>query len=308
MADLEGFLPTSEHPLYLSVLRELVRVDLEYGWQRHQPRSLEDYRRRFPALFADPASLEAVAFEEYRLRQQAGELPYPGEYRERFGVHTDDWPVSPDTEGADADLEITRVVSSDGPSGSDLAYQAYLQAKAAAAVTQPTAEEARERSVRPRVGSKFLGFLLEEELGRGAFGHVYLAKQGELADRYVALKVSADLPGESQTLAQLQHTNIVPIYSVHRAPPFHAVCMPFLGRTTLADVLKELRVRDALPGSGKELVSTLDACKSVTRRPGSSRPAPRRRARRRNPPPEFGRRCCPWRLRMSRSSCASSKD
>src|SRR5436305_2044547 len=81
----------------------------------------------------------------------------------------------------------------------------------------------------PAVGEEFLGFRLEAELGRGAFGRVFLARQGELADRPVALKVSADLTGESQTLAQLQHTNIVPINSIHRAGAVQAVCMPYYG-------------------------------------------------------------------------------
>src|SRR5262249_21927909 len=69
----------------------------------------------------------------------------------------------------------------------------------------------------PEVGGEFLGFRIERELGRGAFGRVYLARQGDLAGRPVALKVAADFTGEPQTLAQLQHTNIVPIYSFHRA-------------------------------------------------------------------------------------------
>ena len=54
----------------------------------------------------------------------------------------------------------------------------------------------------PAVGSWFLGFHLLEELGRGAFGTVYLAEQGDLANRPVALKVAADILAESHTLAQ----------------------------------------------------------------------------------------------------------
>ena len=79
------------------------------------------------------------------------------------------------------------------------------------------------------MGGTFLGFRLESELGRGAFGRVYLARQGDLANRPVALKISADVIGETHALAQLQHTNIVPIYSVHRSGPLQAVCMPYLG-------------------------------------------------------------------------------
>ena len=52
----------------------------------------------------------------------------------------------------------------------------------------------------PAVGTRFAGFDLVAVLGRGTFGRVYIARQGELADRFVALKVSADLAGESRTL------------------------------------------------------------------------------------------------------------
>src|SRR5262245_7629288 len=81
----------------------------------------------------------------------------------------------------------------------------------------------------PEIGSEFLGFRLVRELGRGAFGRVYLATQDELAGRMVALKVSVDVSGESRSLAQLQHTNIVPVYSVHHDRGLHAVCMPYFG-------------------------------------------------------------------------------
>ncbi len=110
----------------------------------------------------------------------------------------------------------------------------------------------------PDVGTTFLGFRLIDELGRGAFGRVYLARQGDLAGRMVALKVSTEMSGESQTLAQLQHTNIVPIYSAHRVGPLQAVCMPFFGRTTLADVIGGLPPEPFLPGSGAALRQHLE--------------------------------------------------
>ena len=116
----------------------------------------------------------------------------------------------------------------------------------------------------PEPGTEFLGFHLLEELGRGAFGRVYLARQGDLAGRLVALKVACNSAAESHTLAQLQHTNIVPIYSLHRSGPFQAVCMPYFGRTTLAEVLKEISDRPSLPSSGRELRSTLNAHRDST--------------------------------------------
>src|SRR5262249_3065825 len=47
----------------------------------------------------------------------------------------------------------------------------------------------------PEEGVEFLGFRLLKELGQGAFARVYLAQQSGLANRYVALKVAADLAG-----------------------------------------------------------------------------------------------------------------
>src|SRR5688572_14775930 len=79
-ADLDHFLPERGHPLYLGVLRELVRVELEFGWGGGRARPLEEYQRRYPELFRDRTSVEQIAFEEYRLRHQAGERPSPAEY------------------------------------------------------------------------------------------------------------------------------------------------------------------------------------------------------------------------------------
>jgi hypothetical protein len=76
----------------------------------------------------------------------------------------------------------------------------------------------------PEVGTDFVGFRLVKEIGKGAFARVFLAVQGELADRLVVLKVSPSYDDESGTLAQLQHTNVVPLYSVHRAEPLQAFC------------------------------------------------------------------------------------
>lgn len=301
-ADVACFLPEPGHPLYLEVLRELVRVDLEYSWRQGRPKRLEEYQTQFPELFRHPPSLQEITFEEYRLRQQAGENPALAEYQQRFGVAGElGWvdpaeqlaelsglsPAAPLVPGPKAEAQPTpvRELSADeelrkaarayrefrrqGSSASSAALDAWFLSQSGGAgpshvfrdlyrqdpaVADRLAEVATQL---PALGTEFLGFHLIGELGRGAFGRVYLARQGDLAQRLVALKLSAELFGESQTLAQLQHTNIVPIYSLHRADPFQAVCMPFFGATTLADVLKEIRGRTVLPDTGKGLVSTL---------------------------------------------------
>jgi serine/threonine protein kinase/predicted Zn-dependent protease len=119
----------------------------------------------------------------------------------------------------------------------------------------------------PKVGDRFLGFDLTDELGRGGFGRVFLAEQRDLADRPVALKVMIGGDAESHHLARLQHTNIMPIYSAHREGQLAAVCMPFLGRATLGDLCTSVRSRRQLPASGGHLVSTLFSRRDGTRSP-----------------------------------------
>ena len=80
-------------------MRELVRVDLEYAWQRGRPKPLDHYRAAFPDLFARPDDVRQVAFEEFRLRAQAGQAPSPQEYARRYGVDTAGWQATRDDRG-----------------------------------------------------------------------------------------------------------------------------------------------------------------------------------------------------------------
>jgi eukaryotic-like serine/threonine-protein kinase len=88
-----------------------------------------------------------------------------------------------------------------------------------------------------RPGAKVLGFKLVEKLGAGAFAEVFLAEQEALAGRLVVLKITQTRTPEPERLGRLQHPNIVPIHSVHWFAPFEILCMPYLGRQTLAEVM-----------------------------------------------------------------------
>ncbi len=112
----------------------------------------------------------------------------------------------------------------------------------------------------PEVGEQLFGFRLCGELGRGAFARVFLAEQADLAGRPVVLKVSAIEGSEPQTLAQLQHTHIVPIYSVHEYAEagLRALCMPYFGGASLSAVLKKLGQMTPCPSQGVELLRALD--------------------------------------------------
>ena len=283
-ADLAAHLPNPTHSLYLAVLGELIRVDLEHAWNRGRRKRLPDYTTRFPTVLANAPLLAAIAFEEYRQRVRAGDDVRPEEYRHTYGVNTSGWnEFGPDSSGeADADAyAATNVVPALVPNPADAKTDAVPQLRAThqRLAAQKPHRAAREKAISdaeavshwqeatsslPNIGTEFVGFYLVDELGRGAFGRVYLARQGDLAGRLVALKVASGLAGESNTLAQLQHTNIVPIYSYHAAGPFQAVCMPYLGGTTLAQVVQSLSRMPGVPSSGKELRSTLTRGKGGT--------------------------------------------
>jgi eukaryotic-like serine/threonine-protein kinase len=228
--DLGAFLPEAGDPLRDRVLVELVRVDLELRWARGRPRPLADYQRSFPQLFRDRVSLSEVTFEEYRLRRLRGDEVTPGEYALRYGADVESWPT--------------------------LSQDEHVNKRSR---PNPRAGKSRAVAALPTVGSEFLGFRLLAELGAGSFGRVYLASQENLADRHVVLKIAPHLFDEPRTLAQLQHNHIVPIYSVHELGDFQAVCMPFLGMTTLADVLSDLKGRPAIPKSGRYILDQINA-------------------------------------------------
>ncbi|HEY2909771.1 MAG TPA: tetratricopeptide repeat protein [Gemmataceae bacterium] len=94
----------------------------------------------------------------------------------------------------------------------------------------------------PVAGETLGEFHLLAELGRGAHGRVFLAEQESLADRRVALKLSAGTGTEHLSLARLQHTHIVPLYSAHDFPErgLRGLCMPYFGGIALAQLPSRL--------------------------------------------------------------------
>jgi serine/threonine protein kinase/lipoprotein NlpI len=246
---VRAHVPPADDPLHLPVLCELVRADLEFAWAGGVPRFLDDYRPAFPALFASPDHLRQVAFEEYRLRVQAGDRPAADEYARRYGVMVTGAEEPPRTDPM-LSLPPTdytpSVVHTGGRPAGERPFGHTEQ------LLDPEPAEF------PAPGRSFAGFKLVKELGRGAFARVYLAEQPDLAGRPVVLKVSSELVEESQTLARLQHTNIVPVHSAHRVGRWQAVCMPFFGAATLADLLGALRHRSDRPTSGEHFFSTVN--------------------------------------------------
>ncbi|MAT73375.1 MAG: hypothetical protein CMJ58_28155 [Planctomycetaceae bacterium] len=239
---LTDFLPPPSHPEFRAIAAELIRVDMEYSWEGGAGDTVDSYRQLLPDVLSDAATLASIAFEEYRLRALAGQPVGKEEFARTYSIPVDDWPQF----GVARERAAESSDPAPGHGCLDDAWRDALQ------LADSVADF-------PVAGDAIAGFELVEELGRGAFARVFLARQRELAERPVALKIAAGQSLEPQHLARLQHTNIVPIYSVHTADGFTAVCMPYFGSRTLADVNRELAGQPSLPASGAALVSTVQA-------------------------------------------------
>src|SRR5262249_29158991 len=195
-------------------------------------------------------------------RNRAAPPPPPHHPPRRYGISVEGWPP-PDDDSIEVDPatsprpllafnpDASVLVGSEQVGSATVAARHFRQAKASAAGLRLERCQARM----PEAGQVFCGFQLMSELGRGAFGRVFLAQQESLADRPVALKVAPDVGPESHLLAQLQHTHIVPVYSVHRDGELQAVCMPYPGKYTLANVMADLR--PGLPSDAQGLFRLL---------------------------------------------------
>ena len=108
----------------------------------------------------------------------------------------------------------------------------------------------------PQLGEDYLGFELLDELGEGTFARVFLAAEKDLGNRLVAVKIAADNEDEAQTIARLRHRNIVPVHSVRPDPRNNRtlICMPYMGRATLCDLLDRI-VESGVPQSAQEVLS-----------------------------------------------------
>jgi len=113
----------------------------------------------------------------------------------------------------------------------------------------------------PVVGEFLENCRLVAELGTGASGRAFLARQGALADRPIVLKVYADASrDEHLTLARLQHTNIMPLYWASALPArgLHVLAMPYLARTTLSGLLDRLAGFPRETWSGRRVFDLLE--------------------------------------------------
>ena len=82
---LAKFLSSEDGSLRRLGLVELIKVDLEYRWQKRRvPKLVEEYASEFPELVSAGMLPADLIYEEYHIRKQSGDQPAQDEYRRRF--------------------------------------------------------------------------------------------------------------------------------------------------------------------------------------------------------------------------------
>ena len=216
-----------------------------FGLLREWPRDREFDARQIlaehPELAQVPSAVAELAFEEYERRRRAGEQVSVDEFAAQFPGFS---------ERLRGELGFLNLIEDD-----------------------PGVVRALNESYFPQPGDTFLGYELLELLGCGNCSRVYVAREPDVGDRQVVVKLCVDGAREADTLGRLQHEGIVPVYSVHRhdESSLVALCMPYLTRTTLHDVLVRTFTKGHPPVRANEMLDAVAAVNGMHVPPGPAR-------------------------------------
>jgi serine/threonine protein kinase/predicted Zn-dependent protease len=206
----------------LQGLTERLAEEMARRWRAGEEPPAEEYLARHPELGGRPeAALELIA-EEIYLRAEAGREVSAAELLRRFPQ----W-----RRQVQALLDCHQLIATQiGPPRF------------------------------PAAGEVLGDFRLLAELGRGAHGRVFLARQPALADRPVVLKLAPGGGGEHLSLSRLQHTHIVPLHSAHDFPErgLRGLCQPYFGGASLTELLHAVEAVPAGARTGQDVVRALE--------------------------------------------------
>jgi len=225
---IKDFLGDHETAIRRLILIDLVKVDIEFrtpnpSWI--QP--IEFYLNAWPELSPNDNVPPELLYEEIYQRRDQGLEPNLEDYKQRF---------------PQAATALQRLLGTN---------QDIL---ASTGISQGT-----RNITEYQVGDVVDDFELRVELGRGAFGVVFLAIQKSM-QRMVALKISANRGTEAQVLAQLEHPNIVRVYDrrVLQDNDVQLFYMQYVRGGTLQDAMRYVQARDPAEWSGKLILEGID--------------------------------------------------
>lgn len=224
--ELIPHLPT-ETALRRSALIELIKVDLHHrSIRKTAEKRLDQYLAEFPELHTAPLPPDLI-YEEITARRQFDQDLDLTEYEQRYSQQ-----MARIADRLDGDHFRTTVL------------------------TDPTALATLD-SIKP--GATVDDFDMLILLGQGAFGRVFLARQRSM-QRLVAVKISHDRGSEGQTLARLDHENIVRVFDQRQIADQHLklMYMQYVPGGTLLGVLRLLRRTGVAGKTGRLLLDAVD--------------------------------------------------
>ncbi len=221
---LRDFLPPSAPNHAPFLLAELVKLDMAAAAEMGRDPCLDWYLAAMPDMLVAERLPFDLVIEEYQLRRENGHDPRQVEYAQRFPQHAH-----------------------------------LLEKFSCNAVTVAPAGGKPTAPDELMAGDVIDDFTVVQELGRGAFARVYLARQMSM-QRLVALKVSAGKGDEPQALAQFDHPNIVRVYDQRAMDDgsTHLLYMQYLPGGTLSDVVKRVQWAGSMACSGAVMLDAID--------------------------------------------------
>ena len=212
-------------------------------WRGGEVPDLAAVLESHPELRDCPSHVLDLAFEEFRIRRQAGESLQAEEFAGRF---------------PSMERSIALLIAAHGRLDGAVETRRWRRRHRLAGAGQPFPGLRTDRGDRPRgLRPRLLG------LGTRALG-----------ERLVALKVATEGGQEAEILGKLQHPNIVPVYSVQQDEEtgLTAFCMPYLGQATLAMVLDEMYAGHRAPARARAILAAIHAVNRGTEPPASAAP------------------------------------
>jgi serine/threonine protein kinase/Tfp pilus assembly protein PilF len=176
-------------------------------WRRGVRPDTAQVLAEHPELYTAKSLLLDLALEEYTLRQAAGEPVSRSTFCDRFPAFR---------QSLARLLEVHELLD-----------------------RCPPLDEAQTAFRWPVAGETFLGYQLLEPLGVGGLARVFLARELDVGQRPVVVKISPLATHEAHALGKLVHPSIVPIHSVchDEEHGLTVICMPLLGVATCVDLL-----------------------------------------------------------------------
>ena len=259
----------------------------EQAWQRGEQPRLEDHLAALPVEHRAQAFRELLAVER-RLRTAGGQACSRDTYLDRFPTFAnevvqvfqsplDASPLQTAFEKPPAGLACQSPPTSDPsplasagapspPNSPPARSEPPRGEKAPRSKRAQSATNRRDQQeLRPR--TSFGRYWIEQELGRGGMGRVYLAHDQQL-DRRVALKVprfvgdeDAELVErfyrEARAMATVHHPNLCPVFDVGQIDGRHFLTMAYIEGESLAQFLR--RAGKIAPAQAAELLRKVAA-------------------------------------------------